>query len=250
MPVDPIQVLQAAHAPPAPPARRPEVLLAGATGALGSEVLRRLAGGQRHAAVHVLAREPLREGVRGISTLLAPGEDPQNWPLRGAQIGVILFDPPRLYHDRERALHTARPDNWIAVAAWMRRCGADTLAIAMPHVQARLPRSLQDGLASLDEQAAAALAFRRVILVRSAQKPGPAPSTSLPSRVAGQVLAALQYMVPASEQPVRARRVSEFLDAALQWAPDGIHVASPGLVWRAAQGDVQAVVRQWLNPEV
>jgi hypothetical protein len=246
-PVEPIQVLQAARATTAAPPRLPEVILAGATGALGGEVLRRLVGGERQGTVHVVAREPVRDGLRGVQTLLASSDDPNAWPHRHAQIGVILFDPPRLYHDRERALHTPSPDNWIAVAEWMRRCGVETLAIAMPHVQAQLPRSLQEGLASLDEHAAVALDFRRVILVRSAQKPRTPEPASWPSRVALQVLAALQYMVPPSEQPVRARRVAEFLDAALQYAPDGIHVASPGLVWQAAQGDVQTTVRQWLT---
>jgi hypothetical protein len=35
--------------------------------------------------------------------------------------------------------------------------------------------------------------------------------------------------------------------AALQAAPPGIHVAAPELVWRAAQGRLDAVVAGWLG---
>ncbi len=54
-------------------------------------------------------------------------------------------------------------------------------------------------------------------------------------------------MVPTSEQPVRAVKVAQFVAAALQLAPAGIHVAAPETVWRAAQGDPRPVVREWLN---
>jgi hypothetical protein len=53
--------------------------------------------------------------------------------------------------------------------------------------------------------------------------------------------------VPSSEQPVRAAKVAEFLAAALQLAPPGIHVAAPQTVWQAAQGDPYATVREWLH---
>ena len=54
-------------------------------------------------------------------------------------------------------------------------------------------------------------------------------------------------MVPSSEQPVRAVKVAEFVDLALQLAPPGIHVAAPELVWRAAQKDLRGTVQHWLG---
>ena len=60
-------------------------------------------------------------------------------------------------------------------------------------------------------------------------------------------LLALRYRVPATEQPVRALKVSQFLAIALELAPPGIHVAAPETVWRAAQGDMRAAVSQWLG---
>jgi len=118
-----------------------------------------------------------------------------------------------------------------------------------PHAQGRLPEALKRGLASLDEQSVAALGFERLILVRSAQKPAQGVRGSLPQRVAEWMLSIARFMVPASEQPVRAAVVAQFVDVALRLAPHGTHVAAPELVWRAAQGNAEAceaAVREWL----
>jgi hypothetical protein len=54
-------------------------------------------------------------------------------------------------------------------------------------------------------------------------------------------------MVPSSEQPVRSAKVAELVAVALRLAPPGIHIATPELVWRAAQGDLHETARQWLH---
>ena len=227
--------------------RRPCLVIAGATGVLGNEVLRRLVGGGTFGGTHVLAREPVTEGLRGVSLTVVGDMPPAAWPTLAADTGVLLFEPARTFHGRERALWTPTPDDWVEVARWMRRCGVGTLAVALPHDAGRLPEALKRGLASLDELAVAALGFERVLLVRSARKPGTARAAHLPGRLADFMLATFKYMVPGSEQPVRAVKVAEFLAAALQLAPPGIHVAAPELVWRAAQGPVREAVQAWLR---
>jgi hypothetical protein len=224
-----------------------ELLVAGATGVLGNEVVRRLAGSGRFLRALVLAREPMATGLRGVATVVVPQEVDATWPVPRAATAIILFEPPRLFYDRERALWTPRPDQLVPLAAWMRRCGVTTLAVVLPHAQGRLPEALKRGLAGLDEQAVTALGFERLLFVRSAQKPAAAPAGSFLSRTAHWMLSVLRYMVPGSEQPVRALKVSEFLALALELAPPGIHVAAPETVWRAAQGDMRAAVRQWLD---
>ena len=244
---EPIQALQAVSRRPPAPAAGPALLIAGATGPLGNEMLRRLAGSGRYGRVQVLVREPITEGLRGVSCVQVAPEVDAGWPAVGAQVGVILFDPPRLFYDRERALWTPRPDQLRALADWMRRCGVGTLAVVLPHNQGRLPEALKRGLANLDEHAVAALGFERVLFVRSAQKPAPAPAGNLLVRAANFMLSVFRYMVPSSEQPVRAAKVSELVATALQLAPPGIHVAAPELVWHAAQGNLQDVVAAWLG---
>ncbi|HZY16864.1 MAG TPA: hypothetical protein VFE82_00200 [Ramlibacter sp.] len=244
-----LQALQAERlaSPPAVPVRG-RLVIAGATGVLGSEVLQRLVGLGQFAATQVLAREPITAGLRRVGTTLVPSDDPADWPAGSADTGVVLFEPPRLFHERERALWTPLPEQLPALAQWMRRSGVRTLALVLPHAQGRLPEALKRGLATLDEQAVAALGFDCLVIVRAAQKPpGPGPRGWLPG-LARWMLSVAKYMVPAGEQPVRSPKMAEFVAAALQFAPPGIHIAAPDLVWSAAQGDVRQAVRQWLLP--
>jgi len=113
-----------------------------------------------------------------------------------------------------------------------------TLAVVQPHAQGRLPEALKRGLANLDEQAVAALGFERLILLRSAQKPKDARLASAGERLAAWMLSITRFMVPPSEQPVRAAKVAELLDLALAHAPPGVHVVAPEMMWRAAQGQM------------
>lgn len=255
MPVDPLQALRAAsHRPPpsgAGASWNGTLLIAGATGALGNELVRRLAGSHRFAHTRVLAREPMRDGLRGVETVLVPdaGITPiAEWPRVPADTAIVSFDPPRLYHDRERALWLPEPAQLPALARWLRGCGVQTLAVVQPHAQGRLPEALKRGLASLDEQAVVANGFDRVLLVRSAQKPGAGTFANPAERLAAWMLSVTRFMVPTSEQPVRPSKVAELVDVALQIAPAGVHVAAPELVWRASQGTaLREVAHAWLR---
>ena len=247
MGIQPIQVLRAARRAGAAGPARPRLLIAGATGALGNEVLRRLAGSTSFDFTQVLTREPVTAGLRGVLATQVPSESPQSWHPGAADVAVVLFDPPRLFYDRERALWTPQPEQLPALARWLRASGVTTLAVVLPHRPGQLPEALQRGLASLDEQAVASLGFERVVFLRCARNELPVPHRPLPSRLAHAMLGVLKYMVPPSQQPVRARQVAELLAIALHQAPPGIHVAAPELVWRAAHGVMPDVARQWLH---
>ncbi|MCG2595839.1 hypothetical protein LZ009_23945 [Ramlibacter sp. XY19] len=243
---DPLQVLQAA-ARRSPSVAKPRLLIAGATGALGNEVLRRLVGSDGYGSTQVLAREPIRDGLRGVQTRVVPSDDPADWPAAAADVAVVLFDPPRLFYDRERALWTPTPEQLVALARWLRAGDVRTLAVVLPHAPGRLPEALKRGLATLDEQAVAALGFDRFLLLRSAQAPGAVRHPHVPARLAHWMLGVFQYMIPSSEQPPRASKVAQLLAASLRHAPPGIHVAAPELVWQASQGDTEAIARDWLR---
>ncbi|HVZ46803.1 MAG TPA: hypothetical protein VHA82_23555 [Ramlibacter sp.] len=227
---------------------RPRLVIAGATGLMGTEMLRQLAGCGAFAHTQVLAREPIRTGLRGVDATIVPCDEPAEWPKLRADVAVVLFDPPRMYYERERALWTPQPRQLPALARWLRESGVETLAVVLPHDQGRLPEALKRGLASMDEQAVAALHFERLIIVRSPRKPSAPDPASLFARVAQLMLSILRYMVPASEQPVRAAKVAQLVAFALRSAPPGIHIAAPELVWRAGQGTLAEVAGQWLAP--
>ena len=249
MAVDPFQALQAAQRKPPSYNRSPTgtLLIAGATGALGNELLRRLAGTHRHAHTLVLAREPITDGLRGVETVVVPSLPIAQWPRLQTDVALVSFDPPRLYHDRERALWTPDPAQLPELAQWLKACGVRTLAVVQPHEQGRLPEALKRGLASLDEHAVVALGFDRVLLVRSARKPAAQRFANPAERLAAWMLSIFRFMVPSSEQPVRASKVAELVDIALQQMGSGTLVADPELLWRASQGDLRAAVQAWMN---
>ena len=104
--------------------------------------------------------------------------------------------------------------------------------------QGRLPEALKRGLASLDEQAVAALGFERVLLVRSAQKPAARRGAACAaSGWRPGCCRSHASWCPAASSRCAPPRWPNCVDAALRIAPPGIHVAAPELVWRAAQGD-------------
>src|SRR5689334_8833189 len=111
------------------------LVIAGATGALGNEVMRLLVGLRLAGDVHVLAREPITAGLRGVQTWVAPDAPPKEWPPLRADTAVVMFDPPRLFYQRERALWTPQPEDLPALARWLRAGGVRTLAVVMPHTQ-------------------------------------------------------------------------------------------------------------------
>jgi hypothetical protein len=255
MRISPNQALAAAQHLPAPGQKLPHLLIAGATGVLGNAVLRRLVGMQRSRHTHVLATLPIGKGMRQVSAHVVAGDCAQ-WPaLTGTlapsfDTAVVMFDPPRMFYDRERALWTPAPEQLGALGQWLKSCGVRTLAVVLPHAQGTLPEALKRGLANLDEHALAALGFERLLIVRTAQKPVTVMNRSAPEKLAAWMLGIFSFMVPSSEQPVRATKVAEFVDLALQHLPQGTWVAAPELVWRAAQGDagqMRAVVGDWFS---
>jgi hypothetical protein len=256
--LSPHQVFQA-HRRPWAAAPKPRLIIAGATGVLGNEVLRRLVGAQRYSHTWLTAKHPFTLGLRAVDMLVlgeAQAVDAQSmrtWPQAAADVAVVLFDPPRLFYERERALWTPAPQDLLPLATWLRAQGVHTLAVVLPHDAGRLPEALKRGLASLDEQAVSALGFERFVLIRSAQKPGAPKHTGSAwaqraQRLAHGMLSIFRYMVPSSEQPVRAAVVAQLLDCCLQNLKDqrGSFVAAPELVWQAAQQDMQALVARWL----
>jgi hypothetical protein len=241
MQISPDQALAAAQHIVSKPEAQPDLLIAGATGALGNAVLRRLVGVHRYAHTKVLAREPVQQGMRQLSLQLVAGEV-ADWPLAVCcDVAVVMFEPPRMYYERERALWTPEPAQLTALAAWLHACGAQTLAVVLPHAQGTLPESLKRGLASLDEHALASIGFERLLILRSAEKPAALKQTHLLDQLAHWMLGIFKFMIPAQEQPVRPTKIAEIVDALLQTAPRGTSVIAPQEMWELSQCDAAAL---------
>lgn len=232
-----------------PPANL-RVLVAGGAGALGAAVLERLLASRAFDHVAVLVTQPLSTALRGLASvphtaLAAPAGH------GGEDSAVIVFDRERHANGRERAFLRPQPHDLPPLAAALHRRGIRHLIVVLPHAPATLPDALKRGLASLDEQAVAALGFEHLVIVRSAQTASRASSAGVLQNLADWVLSQLQLMIPQRDKPVRAGKVSQFvaqLAAQLPGAPPGTRVAPPELVWLAAQSsDVTGLVHDWLH---
>jgi hypothetical protein len=218
-----------------PAATRPRsALLAGAGGALGAAVLEQALARGGFARVQVLVTGPVAAAMHGFEACtldsLAPRAD-------GPDTGFIVFDRPRHANGREAAFLRPEPAALPALARAFHAAGVRRLLVVLPHAPALLPQALKHGLATLDEQAVAALDFEQLLIVRSAQPSVASGGGSWPQRVARAVLAQLQWLVPEQEQPVRAARLAEvvaLLARRLPAAPPGARVMPPELVWQAA----------------
>ena len=237
--------LRAAAGPPAaaPAGARDAVLVAGGGGALGAELVEQLLGSARFGAVVVLAKQPLRATVARLRAL-RPDD-----PVPAARVGIVVFDRERHANRRDEAFARPDPAGLPALAARWHAAGVANLLVVMPHDAAGLPAALKAGLASLPEQAVAALGFERFAILRSAAAPGALTSRGL-QRLADWLLAQLRVMAPENLQPVRARtvaRVAAAVAAALPSAPPGTRVLPPERVWQAARlADPAPFVDAWL----
>lgn len=246
--------LQAAHGRPIRHSTAVRhALVAGGGGALGSAVLEALLARRRFAAVRVLATRTLSTAMHGLEPVVVESfaEHVGGSPTPIADTALIVFDRPRHANGRELAFVRPAPAELPQLAQWLHRHGVRSLIVVLPHTPANLPDALKRGLANLDEQAVAALGFEHLVFVRSAQAPAHERAARWMERLALSLLAQLHMMVPTSNQPVRARKVAQFvaeLAAQLPTSRAGIRIAPPELVWHAAQlRDPDALVRAWLD---
>lgn len=240
-------MLEAHGRRPPTPAPRQRLLIAGAGGVLGGAVTRRLIGAGVWQPVTVLTGEPLQVALKGMRTLdvAAWGDGPAGWPVHPAlaDVAVVMFEPPRPYHQRERALWTPTPQQLPALARWLHASGVRELAVMMPHAAGRLPDALKHGLANLDEAEVAQMDFASLLWLRTAETPRRAEGLTPPQRLAAWMLGIFKYMVPEDQRPLRAEQLAEVADAALRLAPRGVQVLAPELLRAAARGDAQQVLR-------
>lgn len=238
------------------------VLVIGGGGALGSAVLELLLASRTFASVRVLVTRDVHVAMGGLHTLVGnplPDADAAPDADTGGALGatpldhvaVVVFDRPRHANGRESAFTRPQPEALPALARWLHRRGIRQLVVVMPHRPAGLPHAFQAGLSNLDEHAVSALGFEHLVFVRSAQAPCGARSARWWQRVADAMLAQFSLMIPAPQQPLRARKVAQLVVALAQQLPHsapGTRVASPELVWRVAQAsEPGALVADWLG---
>lgn len=242
-----------AHAAPTAAAQRRAggVVVAGAGGPLGSAVLEQALACGAYPRVTVLVTQPLGSTLRAFQALELP-DLAAPAPDLDADTALVVLDRTRGLHGREAAFLRPLPDTLAALGRWLQAGGVRHLVLVLPHAPGLLPAALKAGLATLDEQALAALGFEQLVVVRPARAAGGAADAAGAAlqRLAQALLAQLHWMVPLREQPVRAEKVAQFALALARLLPQarpGARVADAALVWQHAQGgDGDALLAAWL----
>ncbi|MBI5255211.1 MAG: hypothetical protein HY855_01825 [Burkholderiales bacterium] len=252
----------ARRVPPAPRATAAQhLVVAGGAGPLGSAVLERALGNGPWARVTALVTQPVEVALRGLvaqQASMPPADHARLSP--PARSALVVFDRERSHHGREAAFLRPQPAQLPALASWLQREGVRHLVLVMPHAPALLPQALKAGLATLDEQAIAALGFEHFVVVRPARaEAGARPTTDARLGWAARwltglsraLLSQLHWMVPQRDQPLRATQVAAFvvaLAAELPHAPPGTRVVPPELLFDWAQPAGGAPLMQaWLH---
>jgi hypothetical protein len=236
-----------ARKPPRAVAAARRAIVIGASGALGAAVLEQLLATQRFERVGALVDQPIQPGVHGFAPVAA-----DELAAFAADTALIIFDRQRAANGREAAFVRPEPQALPALAQQLHGLGVRRLVVVVPHTPSLLPMALQQGLASLDEAAVAALGFEQLVFMRMAQNDRAIDGLDAPRRLARWMLSQLHWMIPQREQPVRAdtvAKVAAALAVRLHEAPPATRVVPAALLWQAAQsGDAPAVVDQWLLP--
>jgi hypothetical protein len=229
------------------------LLVIGGGGVLGSALLARALACGGFARVEAVVAKELSSTLRGFEPL--PAASLQVGGLQ-ATCAAIVFERVRNSNGRDDAFFQPEAAALPALAAALHAGGVRRLLVVVPHAPALLPQALKAGLASLDEAGVAALGFEQLVFLRTAQAGGGAPSAGTRWQRWGAGFAAwwlsqLRWMVPASEQPVRAVRVAELaveLALRLPGAPPGTRVLPPELLWQAARStDAGELLGAWLD---
>jgi len=236
-----------ARKPPRAVAAARRAIVIGASGALGAAVLEQLLATQRFERVGALVDQPIQPAVDGFAPVAA-----DELAAFAADTALIVFDRQRAANGREAAFVKPEPQALPALAQQLHGLGVRRLVVVVPHTPSLLPMALQQGLASLDEAAVAALGFEQLVFMRMAQNDRAIDGLDAPRRLARWMLSQLHWMIPQRERPVRVDTVAKVAAALAVQLPDAPHstrVVPAALLCQAAQrGDVPALVADWLAP--
>lgn len=241
----------AGHSQRLPIAPQGSALVIGAGGILGAALLAEALVVGRFSRVRALVTGPLQSALRGFepwpSALLEQAADKSP-----ADTAFIVFERARHHNGRDDAFLRPEPADLVPLASALRRQQVRRLLVVVPHAAALLPGALKAGLASLDENAVAALGFEHLVFIRAAQGAGGGdPNAPLLDRFAQWWLSQLRWMVPQQEQPVRAATLAALaiqLARSLPLATPGTRVVPPELLSAAAVSDhPEQVLSAWLS---
>ena len=208
------------------------VLLAGATGLIGRELLVQLLAPERHHPVVVVARKPLPAAL---------SRDPRLTVLAGDMAALIAKAPASAavyialgttidVAGSEAAFRAVDFELVVAIASAAHRAGARRLAVVSALGADRRSRIFYNRVKGEMEETVAALGYESVLIARPSLLLGDRAALGQPTRRgevwAARLLGPLLPMLPAGVRPIAASTVAAALIAALDRAEPGTRVLS------------------------
>jgi hypothetical protein len=224
-------------------------LVIGAGGVLGSALLAEALVAGRFQRVAAVVAGPLASTLRGLQPM--PQAELQSGQPLKCEIAFLVFERERHANGRDDAFLRPEPGHLLSLAQALHQGGVRQLMVVLPHAPALLPHALKVGFASHDETAVAALGFDHVLFVRAAQAVLRPSGGGRMQRFADWWLSQLNWMVPSSEQPVRAVKLAQLvvlIARRLSASAPGTRVLPPEVLWQAAQTDEpELALAEWLH---
>lgn len=240
----------AAHEARAPLLKLSSALVVGAGGTLGSAVLAEALVAGRFQRVSAVIAAPLASTLKGLHPLTMA--DLHGGHVPPVDLAFLVFERQRHSNGRDDAFLQPDSSDLVPIARQLHRAGVRRLMVVVPHAPALLPHALKAGFASKDEGAVAALGFEHLVFVRAAQSAMAAAGGHGLQRLATWWLSQLNWMVPSSEQPVRAVKLAALVVQLARHLPEatpGTRVLPPEVLQQASQSDdPEQALRAWLRP--
>ena len=230
--------------------RKPRLVIAGATGVLGNEVLRRLVGLQQlRNRPGAGARAHHGRAARRRPRSWWPAGSPAEWPPAAADSASSCSIRRACSTTASARCGRPRPGSCSTLAQWMRRSGVPTPWPSCCRMrQGRLPEALKRGLARPGRAGRGGAGLRAPAdRALGAEACAARLRRGCWRRLAHWMLSVFKYMVPSSEQPVRAAKVARVRGRGLAAGATRHPRRGARDCLARGPGRLQAAVRQWLQ---
>jgi uncharacterized protein YbjT (DUF2867 family) len=217
--------------------RKPDALLAGATGLIGREITRQWAG---PGTLHLLLR-------RQPSVALAPGRqahivDFHALPsLPPAATAFCALGTTIKVAGSKAAFRAVDFDAVLAFAGAARRAGVTRFAVVSALGASPRSASFYSRVKGEMEAALAQVGFETLVIARPSLLTGDRAALGQPARtgeaLAIAVTARLAWMIPATWRPIAAATVARAMRRALAESDPGVHIIESGELQRLGQDD-------------
>jgi uncharacterized protein YbjT (DUF2867 family) len=203
-------------------------VVAGATGLVGREVMRRLLAGKHYGRVVALARRPL--ALSDVRLVLATADfERLDQVLGPATLGVADIDvfcclgTTISVAGSEDAFRRVDRDYVVALGRWAAQVGARRMIVVSAIGADAASRAFYNRVKGEMEHALVALNLRSLVIVRPSLLSGQRAEFRLGERVALAVAAPLRKLIPAKLRPISAADVAQaMIDAARATCPPGV----------------------------